>query len=104
MSDSVRPMQPDRKMKYSVIFSAQVLSLLLQVLRLMFIVGRHFDQCFPYENIEALARQSFSFLRLSVKLFFGSHRIPGPMSDEGVAGQTRFLRLVPSEPCRADLS
>ena len=67
-------MQPDRKMKYSVICSAEVLSLLLQVLRLIFVVGRQFDERFPYKRIEALARQSLAFLRLSLKLFFGLHR------------------------------
>ena len=61
-------------MKYSVIFSAQVLSLLLQVLRLIFVVGCQFDERFPYENVEALARQSLAFLRLSMKVFFGLHR------------------------------
>ena len=35
----------------------------------MFIVGCQFDQCFPYENVEALARQSLAFPRLSMKLF-----------------------------------
>jgi hypothetical protein len=35
----------------------------------MFIVGCQFDQRFPYERIEALARQSLAFLRLSMKLF-----------------------------------
>src|SRR6516225_1266953 len=49
-------------------------SLLLQALRLMFIVGCQFDERFPYERIEALARQSLAFPRLSMKRFFGSHR------------------------------
>jgi hypothetical protein len=40
----------------------------------MFIVGCQFDERFPYEGIEALARQSLAFLRLSMKRFFGSHR------------------------------
>ena len=35
----------------------------------MFIVGRQFDERFPYENVEALARQSLAFVRLSMKLF-----------------------------------
>jgi len=75
ISESVRPMQDERKMKYSVIFSAQVLSLLLQVLRLIFVVGCQFDERFPYENVEALARQSLAFLRLSMKVFFRLHRM-----------------------------
>ena len=40
-----------------------------QALSQMFIVGCQFDQRFPYEKIEALARQSLAFLRLSMKLF-----------------------------------
>ena len=44
-----------------------LLPLLLHALRLMFIVGREFDERFPYERIEALARQPLAFLRLSVK-------------------------------------
>ena len=47
-------------------------SLLLQALRLMFIVGCQFDERFPYERIEAFARQPLAFLRLSVKRFFRS--------------------------------
>jgi hypothetical protein len=35
----------------------------------MFIVGCQFDERFSYENVEALARQSLAFLRLSLKLF-----------------------------------
>ena len=69
MSDSVRPMQPDRKMKYSVIFSVESLPPLLRALCQMFIVGCQFDERFSYENVEALARQSLAFLRLSVQLF-----------------------------------
>ena len=49
--------------------SVEVLSLLLQALRQMFIVGRQFDERFPYERAEALARQSLAFLRLSMELF-----------------------------------
>jgi hypothetical protein len=59
-------------MKYSVIFSVEILSLLLQALRQMFIVGCQFDERFPYENVEAFARQSLAILRLSMKRF-GSH-------------------------------
>jgi len=62
-------MPVERKMKYSVICSARVLSLLLQALRLIFIVGCQFHERFPYENVEALARQSLAFVRLSMKLF-----------------------------------
>ena len=46
-----------------------LLILLLQALRQMFIVGRQFDERVPYEQIEALARQSLAFLRLSMELF-----------------------------------
>ena len=35
----------------------------------MFIVRCQFDERFSYEQIEALARQSLAFLRLSMKLF-----------------------------------
>jgi hypothetical protein len=35
----------------------------------MLIVGCQFDERFPYENVEALARQSLAFPRLSMKLF-----------------------------------
>ena len=45
-----------------------------QALGLMFIVGCQFDERFPYENVEGLARQSLAFPRLSMKRFFGSHR------------------------------
>ena len=67
-------MQVERKMKYSAICSARVLSLMLQALRLMFIMGCQFHERFPYENVEALARQSLAFLRLSMKVIFGLHR------------------------------
>ena len=65
-------MQPDRKMKYSVIFSVESLPPLLRALCQMFIVGCQFDERFPYENVEAVARQSLAILRLSMKRF-GSH-------------------------------
>jgi len=61
-------MQPDRKMKYSVIFSVEILSPPLQALCQMFIVECQFDERFSYENVEALARQSLAFLRLSMKV------------------------------------
>ena len=51
-----------------------LLPLLLQALRLIFVVGRQFDERFPYEIVEALACQSLAFLRLSMKVFFGLHR------------------------------
>ena len=52
-----------------LIFSVEFLSSLLQALRQMFIVRCQFDERFSYEQIEALARQSLAFLRLSMKLF-----------------------------------
>ena len=55
MSESDRPMPAERRMKYSVI-SVEILSLLLQALRQMFIVGCQFDERFPYENVKGLAR------------------------------------------------
>jgi len=71
MSESDRPIPAERRMKYSVI-SVEILSLLLQALCQMFIVGCQFDERFPYENVEAVARQSLAILRLSMKRF-GSH-------------------------------
>ena len=69
-----------------------------QALGLMFIVGCQFDERFPYENVEGLARQSLAFPRLSMKGFFGSHRT-APLSDEDLlAKRRRSLRLVPSVP------
>ena len=72
MSESVRPMQANRKMKYSVIVSAEVCRPLLQALRQTFKVGCNFGESFPDENVEALTRQSLAILRLSMKRF-GSH-------------------------------
>ena len=53
----------------------------------MFIVGCQFDERFPYERIEALARQSLAFLRLSMKRFFGLHRT-GPQDDRRAGKKT----------------
>ena len=77
-----------------------LLPLLLQALCLMFIVGRKFDERFPYERIEALTRQSLAFPRLSMKLFFCSHRtVPCRMKAFCPKhGQNRSLQLVPSLP------
>ena len=100
MSESVRPMAAERKMKYSVI-SVEILSLLLQALRQMFIVGCQFDERFPYENVEALTCQSLAFLRLGPLLgewmlseFSGSPpsiRITEPATPIPVTGWTPFL-------------
>jgi len=89
-------MQVERKMKYSAICSARVLSLLLQALRLMFIMGCQFHERFPYENVEALARQSLAFLRLSMKVIFGLHRtrsreFMGPLRSMGTLSSTLHI-------------
>ena len=72
----------------------------------MFIVGREFDERFPYERIEALARQPLAFLRLSVKRFFRSrsarfHWAFCPNTDK--IDLFGLFRLYPCRGFRADL-